>query len=150
MAVFYASVNSYISLTTQLDDGSASLPKVVKATVRSKSGTVLLNNQVLTHIGNGLFAYSGFQMPDESVVIAQYSVYFTDGTTLDTSYTVGTDSFIRATDVGFGGTNNSGGSGTYVILDEFVVEVDIDEDDVTVGTLPQEEQEYVVEVGNAE
>jgi hypothetical protein len=121
--VFYANPDSYLTLSTQLDDGEASLPKVVKVTVRSKTGTVLLADQEVAHIGGGLFAYSGFQMPDESVIVVQYLVYNEDGITLDTTFTVDADTFVRAADVGFSGTGG-GSNGTFVILDEYIVEVD--------------------------
>lgn len=125
MSIFYANPASYITLSTQLDDGAASMPKIVKATVRSKTGTILLANQVLTHVGNGLFTYSGYSMPNESLVVVQYFVYNADGTTIDSTFTVDADTYLRAADVGFssGGGSSSGG-GTYVILDEYIVEVD--------------------------
>lgn len=127
MSVFYANPTSYITLSTQLDDGAASLPKVVKATVKSKTGTVLLANQVLPHVGGGLFTFSGYQMPDESLIVVQYVVYNNDGATPDTTFTVGADTFVRAADVGFGSSGTGGSSSApYIITDEFIVEVDCD------------------------
>jgi hypothetical protein len=125
MSIFYANPASYITLSSQLDDGADSMPKVVKATVRSKTGSILLANQLLTHVGSGLFTYSGYQMPNESLVVVQYFVYNADGVTLDSTFTVDADTFLRAADVGFSSGGGGGTvSGTYVILDEYIVEVD--------------------------
>jgi len=119
MSVFYASPNSTIALASQLSDGAVSLPKSVKATVRSNTGVVLVNSQPLVHVGNGLFTYASYVMPDEPAITVQYVVYDALGVQVDESYAVGVDHFLRSTDISFG----SNAVVTHVIYDEYVVEV---------------------------
>lgn len=98
--VVYTIIGQPIRLNLQLSDGEASLPKVVKASLKDKSGNALQGYSdpvELIHVGGGLFKNNSVTMPEnEEEITSQYVVYNEDGVVPDTSYSMDMDIFLPA------------------------------------------------------
>ena len=107
-------VGNPVRMNAQLSDGENSLPRIVKGLVRNNTGS-LVTEITLTHVGGGLFKDESYSMPELDAISVQYTVYDTDGITVDSSYPVGLDTFERVDKI------IEGSAGGSISDDEFVV-----------------------------
>lgn len=87
--------NEKLYLNLQLFDGAASLPKRVFVDLRDEVGSLIKPRFEIAHVGEGEFRESSELMPNVDMVSASYFVYENDGVTLDLSYAVGKDVYMR-------------------------------------------------------
>lgn len=89
-------VGSSLLLNAQLYDGSDSMPKKIFVQLTYPSGTLLEPLFEIPHVIDGDFRDESRSMPDFEYVTAQYFVYENDGVTLDRTYAVTKDIFVRS------------------------------------------------------
>ena len=147
-------LNELLYLNLQLFDGEASLPKRVFVQLRDTTGTLTKPQFEIFHVGGGEFreTVATEAMPNIEMLSASYFVYENDGVTLDTTYAVGKDVYMRdfsaeIIDVNLDAKVSSvgGGSGASIAgidlqaeLEETTLSADISVEDTLEGEIVEE------------
>jgi len=84
-----------LELNLQLWDGSDSQPKRVFVDLKKIDGVLTKPRFEILHKGDGLYAENVESMPADSVILASFIVFESDGATRSTIHAVGQEIYVR-------------------------------------------------------